>query len=412
MTTFTIRRLAAAFVCLLALRGNAGALMLAGDVVPAATLLLPYFETKLDDPNGASTVFTVANASRDPQLAHVTLWTDLGVPSFNFDVYLAGYDMVEVDLRLVFAGILPQTGPTVTNRGTHSGPAVSFPGCDGRLAQGRLAPALVSDLRSAHTGAASGLWGGMCGARPVGDSIARGYVTVDVVNRCSTKFPGDPASGDDPAYFVFGGTGIAGNANVLWGEFVFNERGNNFAYGDTLVHIEAQAQPFPGDFTFYGRRVAASEDDNREPLASIYFGRYVNDGIFDGGSHALVWRDPGVVLPFVCGAALPRLQQREITPVDERDTATNLSNGFPLGFQSRLPWAAERIDTSDASRLPIPYDSGFLYLDLRLPMSVADPVFSGRNQGYVVMVHRANGRFAGATRAWPHTLDINLYEVP
>ena len=46
------------------------------DVVPAATLLLPYFEVDLANPDGVTTLFSVNNASAAPQLAHVTFWTD------------------------------------------------------------------------------------------------------------------------------------------------------------------------------------------------------------------------------------------------------------------------------------------------------------------------------------------------
>lgn len=406
-----MRRLGLLLLCVLALRGEAGAVLLANDNVPAATLLLPYFETAPDDPNGASTVFTIANADVDPHLAHVTLWTDIGVPSFAFDVYLPGHDVVEIDLRLVFAGILPQTSPTKNLQGTHASAPVAFPGCGTLGTQGRLTPAQITALRNAHTGLASDLWGGMCGARAVGDGVARGYATVDVVNRCSTRFPGDPASGGDPAYFADLGTGIASNANALWGEFWFNDRTQGFTYGDTLVHIEAGPGPFTDGYTFYGRHVAGSGVDNREPLPQTLYGRYQNGGLFDA-THALVWRDPGVVNPLPCGSALPRLQQRDITPFDEEEQAVDLADGLPIGFQTRVPWAAERIDTSDPARLPIPFTSGFLFMDLGFPASVSDPLFAGHNQAHAVMLHQANGRFGGAQRAWPTDLTITINPIP
>src|SRR5512135_2999643 len=71
------------------------------DQVPAATLLLPYFEDDLVDPNGPQTRFTVVNASDTQQMTHVTLWTDMGVPTFAFDLFVGGRDSVEVDLRLL-----------------------------------------------------------------------------------------------------------------------------------------------------------------------------------------------------------------------------------------------------------------------------------------------------------------------
>lgn len=405
-------RIALCALLLCVLRGAAGAVPFANDAVPAATLLLPYFEVDLEDANGPATVFRIANAAKDPHLAHVTLWTDLGIPTFAFDVYLAGHDLAEIDLRLVFTGILPRTAPTLNAPGTHANPAVAFPGCDAMASQGRLTEDDVAALRAAHTGGASSFWGGMCGGRPLGDDIARGYVTVDVVNRCSSKFPGDPASGNDPAYFAALGTGIASDANALWGEYWFLERTQQLGYADRLVHVEATTPPFPQNLTFYGRRVGGSTMDDREPLEDTYFGRFVNGGTFDGGTHALVWRDPGVVLPFVCGATLPKIQQREVTPFDEQENPVDLTDGFPIGFQTRFPWAAERVDLADPARIPIPQIFGFLFLDLNFPPSVTDPLFSGRNQAHVTMVYRANGRFAGANTAWQSDVATTIYPVP
>src|SRR5690348_10176132 len=72
------------------------------DNVPAATLLLPYFEVETHntvDQLGhaplvyANTIFQVRNHDSAPHLAHVTLWTDYGIPSRSFDIYLTGGDV-------------------------------------------------------------------------------------------------------------------------------------------------------------------------------------------------------------------------------------------------------------------------------------------------------------------------------
>ncbi|HXA16345.1 MAG TPA: hypothetical protein VN380_05100, partial [Thermoanaerobaculia bacterium] len=50
-------------------------------VGPAATLLLPYFEVNTNPlVQGQTTLFTVTNVTRYPQIAHVTLWTDWAFP--------------------------------------------------------------------------------------------------------------------------------------------------------------------------------------------------------------------------------------------------------------------------------------------------------------------------------------------
>ena len=72
--------------------GSASAIVGATDNVPAATLFLPYFEIDTQNPGGIRTVVTVGNRSTSEQLAHVTLWTDRGVPTYTFDVRLPGQD--------------------------------------------------------------------------------------------------------------------------------------------------------------------------------------------------------------------------------------------------------------------------------------------------------------------------------
>src|SRR5881398_373624 len=67
-------------------------------VGPAATLLLPYFEVDVSGNSGQTTLFTVTNVSRYPQIARVTLWTDLAYPLFTFNLYLTGYDVQSINL--------------------------------------------------------------------------------------------------------------------------------------------------------------------------------------------------------------------------------------------------------------------------------------------------------------------------
>src|SRR3954447_15670834 len=80
------------------------------DVSPAATLLLPYFEVDLSNPNGLTTLVSVNNSSAQAVLAHVTIWSDLSVPVLAFNIYLTGYDVQTLNLRdLLVNGVLPQT---------------------------------------------------------------------------------------------------------------------------------------------------------------------------------------------------------------------------------------------------------------------------------------------------------------
>jgi hypothetical protein len=87
---------------------------------PASTLLLPYFEVDLKNPGGANTFVTVNNASATATLVHVTLWSEMHVPVYTFDVYLTGYDVQPISVRDMLNGVLPRTasaGPTLRPSG-------------------------------------------------------------------------------------------------------------------------------------------------------------------------------------------------------------------------------------------------------------------------------------------------------
>src|SRR6185369_1389066 len=100
---------ALALTSLVALGGQAFAVICTVDDVPAATLLLPYFEVNLSDSNGQTTLFSINNASATAVLAHVVVWSDLSVPVLDFNVYLTGYDVQSINMRDILAGALPQT---------------------------------------------------------------------------------------------------------------------------------------------------------------------------------------------------------------------------------------------------------------------------------------------------------------
>ena len=67
------------------------------------------------------------------------------------------------------------------------------------------------------------------GSKQPDTNILRGYITVDTVNACNLFFPSDWAF---YAPFVT-------DQNVLWGDYFYVNPGQNFAQGETLVHIES-----------------------------------------------------------------------------------------------------------------------------------------------------------------------------
>ena len=224
-------------------------------LVPAATLLLPYFEVNLDDPQGVTTLMSINNASAGAVLAHVVIWTDLSVHVLDFNVYLTGYDVQSINLRDIFVlGNLPLTADLQNDPDDDISPQgafsddVSFLNCSGQLpyTNPALNATYIDHVQSALTGQASDVFfAGKCSGIDHGDRIARGYVTVDTVSVCSTNFP------TDDSYFLAGGTGTATNQNYLWGDYFIVNTSREFADGDTLVHIEAAPFLDASYYTFY-----------------------------------------------------------------------------------------------------------------------------------------------------------------
>src|SRR3954467_9210800 len=72
---------------------------------PAATLLLPYFEVDINaqQTTAQTTLFTITNVTQIPQIAHVTVWTDLSFPVLDFNIFLTGYDVQGINLYDVIA---------------------------------------------------------------------------------------------------------------------------------------------------------------------------------------------------------------------------------------------------------------------------------------------------------------------
>ncbi|HEX4954967.1 MAG TPA: hypothetical protein VF017_16375 [Thermoanaerobaculia bacterium] len=391
------------------------------DAVPAATLLLPYFEVNLDDLSGVTTLFSINNARESAALAHVTFWTDLGVATLDFNVYLTGYDVVTFNLRDVFTtGVTPMTASdgqdpadTISPQGPFS-VDINFPSCNGQLPLPPLPAALIDHLRAAHTGRASGVFSGLCSGVNHGDNIARGYLTIDNVSTCTLLFP------YEPGYFVSGGTGAANNTNQLWGDYFYVDAANNFAQGETLVHIEASNALGAGNYTFY-RRFSGGEDQ-REGLGSSFAMRYLNGGVFDGGTDLLVWRDPKrTILPFSCALPYPSpfpLGETEIVVFDEQENA-DVPEPCPISpgcgpaeeaspdkvAQAKIPFAANRVAVSSPSFLTsapglglrdliAAFNFGWLRLNLNTTVAGSQVPFEPITQNWVAAVMDANGRFS------------------
>jgi hypothetical protein len=412
----SLRRLAAlALAALLAGAIPAAARTCAADPVPGATLLLPYFEVDLDDPNGLTTLFSIDNASAAAVVAHVVVWSDLAVPVFNFDVYLTGYDVQSLNLRDLLAhGGLPQTASNsqdpsdiISPKGPYS-QDLSLPSCAGKLPPPPMSAAELAHVQAALTGRASSLAGGLCLGRYLGDRVARGYVTVDTVGGCTARVPGDPGYFADATH-----SGDAIDQNVLWGTWYIVNAAHNYAQGGPLAALEASASDpetsTSGRYTFYGRYVGWSAADHREPLATQFAAQYAVGATFGGAADFIVWRDPKVAQgPFDCATppAWYPLSQEDVVLFDEEEHPQALQV-LPVDPPPPPPPLLAFAAATQRARvggvdLPVPYSFGWMDLDLNttVPGVAAPPFDTAAAQAWVMAVQSADGRYATGALAF------------
>jgi hypothetical protein len=350
---------------------------------PGATLLLPYFEVDLDNPEGTTTLFSVNNSSATAILAHVTVWSDMGIPVFAFNVYMTGYDATPMNMRDILNGTLPRTASdgqdpfdtnnpndnAISNQGAFS-QDINFASCTGHLPYTGVPAQYVSYMRAALTGQASSFHAGQCVAKNHGTpAIARGYVTVDTINQCYIGFPSDGAY---QAPF-----NIMTTQNVMFGEYSYINPGQDVAYGDNLVSITGnQTDPdfVPGNYTFYGRFNGFTAVDYREPLSTNFAARFVSPKDFKTPAKArrrsvlppatelVVWRDTKVsnVNGFACGAtpAWYPLSQEDVTAFDEQENPET-----PTFATAPFPAATQRVTVND-SNFALTASTGWLFLNL------------------------------------------------
>jgi hypothetical protein len=372
---------------------------------PAATLLLPYFEVDLDNAAGMTTLFSVNNASATAVMAHVTVWSDLGIPVFAYNVYLTGYDIQTINVRDMFNGTVPKTSSdgqdfndTISPQGLFS-QDINFASCSGILSTpnndlSKVPELYTTYLRAALTGQASTFHAAQCVARNLGTpTIARGYITVDTTNSCTLALPSDPIY---PVFLTF--------QNVLWGDYTYVNPSQDLAYGDALVGVRAdQADPetsVPGQYTFYGRFNNWTAADRRTPLATNFVTRYVGAKDFKtvekarrrpflpAATELVVWRDPKApAAGFTCGSApawFP-LNQEQIRAFDEQEHIETPTFATPP-----FPAATQKVTVANAS-FPLTAGSGFLYLNLNTtvaPAGMNPPEDPAAAQAWVSVLQR------------------------
>lgn len=195
-------------------------------------------------------------------------------------------------------------------------------------------------------------------------------------------------------------------ANPLWGSFALVNPASNFAAAGNLVHIEADPlhpeTSNEGQYTFYGRFSDWTAADRREPLATTFAVRYLRNTGFSGGTELIVWRDPKEMIePFDCDKGPPPpfpLGQEAIVIFDEEENA--VLPRLPVSPQPRIPllrpfpWATQRVKVGSPA-LPVPFDAGWLYLNLNAGNINGNPPEDPfASQNWVTVLHSAAGRFS------------------
>lgn len=393
--------------------GGAAAIPCATDNVPAATLLIPYFEVDVGNcplydpatPAIRDTRFTIMNPDPDAVLTKVTIWSDWGIPLLDFEVYLDGWGEETISLGRVFCdGYLPQTGSALANEGDFSSTPATFPSCNATTnpangspvfsGDGSLSGAALTNLQLAATGQSVG---GLCSAAGRSAGIAVGYVTVDNVSACSILNP------TDFGYYL----NIIESEDRLLGKFELFDPSNNSASAFTAVAIErADGNLFmPGDNTFYGRHAGGSTAGEREPLPTAYAAD-INGPVNPSQVDLLVWREVGPASnPVTCGTAPTWF------PLDQSNTeGYRMARNFTIDRNGRgrdlfetngpnvFPDSVQRVTLADAfTNVNLP-SGGSVFLNLQHSQSVSG---TGFGQAWVGVIHREAGRFETSSEARP-----------
>ena len=388
-------------------------------LLPAATLLLPYFEVDFTAPagTGETTIFTLTNVSELPQIAQVTLWTDFEYPVLAFNIFLTGYDVQSINLYDVIrrGQIAPDegTGLDVSHVGELSGnfatqkvfdnPLVNEQSCTDLPVQ--LPQSYINRMQSVFTTGKLPALGSSPGCNTAGavHTNAIGYATVDVVNACGARLP------TEPGYFA----NVIGFDNVLGGDYMQVNGNEDFAQGSAMVHIRAIPEGGTGQTraanaatyavrsprTFYSRfqHSTTPRFDARQPLPATFAARWISGGATGFETYYKIWREGRSPAATPCSAYPGNASMGFVDAVlfDEEENPETLAPDIvictPIPFHPTLP-AASLVSVSDESVFPpntLGAVAGWMYMNL--DYCTRDDFAS---QNWVVTSMRAEDRFS------------------
>ncbi len=354
-------------------------------VAPAATLLLPYFEVDLDDPNGETTIFTITNTTKLDRIARVTLWTDFAFPVLTFNVPLNGYGMQSISLYDVIA-----RGLIARNASANS------------CANAPLTSELVAYMKRAFLDGIAPATGSLEACNNVGNEHdnAVGYATVDLVSNCSTNDPfAEKYWTEDIAY-----------DNVLIGDSQQVSAASQFAQGSPMVHVRAIPEggtpaeriANPGKYrsnfprTFYGHYQPSNAPrlDGRQPLPSVFAARWIDGGASGFHTYYKIWRE-GTTGPGVTCATHDdnATNFAELVVFDEAENGIGdvpLSRTTPITNEFIIPATSRTaVHSSVYPQLVNGSIGGWLYFNLD-----NSPFDDGASSNWVITSMRAEGRYS------------------
>ncbi len=382
--------------------GAAYANFCARDVVPAASLLVPYAVVDLNadgTPNtsGYTTLFAVTNVSSTLQLVHFTVWSAQSNPVVDFDEVLTGYDVWTINFRDLLTGhfdyfdtgsaLKPTAGspfgPTTNDRTVanlalaQDVTAGAITGCNfpykyrptlGPIITGNLqqdiyaVPLQVAQCTIKKTNFTSPPW--LLGLT---DNPVFFYVTADVVAACNTSFP------NESGYWNAGPSTNGGRypapTNVLIGDVIWVNQTQGLSESIPAVHLEANtAWRSATNEAFYSRYSTAASPaqyDDREPLATAFAFRYMNaNGV---STQAMVWKDESEIdysktLGDYTYACYPYVY----FAFDEAENALARGGGGPSGFDvaepNVIPFETQSVPVNSANWDGIPAANGWMML--------------------------------------------------
>ncbi|HEX6095982.1 MAG TPA: hypothetical protein VF432_06645 [Thermoanaerobaculia bacterium] len=368
-------------------------------VLPAATLLLPFFQVDTEVPaTGRTTLFTITNVTNLDRIARVTLWTDYGFPVISFNIFLTGYDVQAINLFDIIArGIIAPdggTGTVIEDRGEFSdvNRSLDLSRCD-RL-PGQLDDSYINRMQSAFLEGRVNPIGTLPGCANVGGEhdFATGYATIDVVGNCGFLQP------NETGYWT---TDLRYD-NVLTGDYQQVDSQQNYAQANPLVHIRAipeggtPASRTTGaenrtnfERTFYANYSTDTRSDARQPLPSTFGARWIQGGPLEFETFYKVWRE----VPTGTGATCASYGDNVMPAVDvvvfdenENFVARADNEPLPLGLAGTALLAIEDDSLPQMTNGAL---SGWTYFNLD-----SDAEDEEATQNWVVVSMRSQGRYS------------------